>query len=1057
MAAVAETEDAAADLEAQMVSLGISPATPGIVCKEARPSGTTAADGSCCTALFTSAGTGKVLDDDDGGDFASEPSNFQFQEQSQSVSEDWGDVDCALVRTQESSTLPALGESSGKVAQQQQQQEEQNASNDSDAAAAAPVPTPGKVEPTPRRWQKKSTKGVTKFKVKKDKVMKPKVTPKTSTPRKRKVNSKKKMAEDGNQHVGAGTSTSARRKLDLDSSESKTCFSRANLMRNLKSLAKSHGLSASPTTQTRNKRGRKRKLMVQQHQESGENGQLAILPYRGGSSALDITIYGNHWKNLKNKVLGLDAETLRVCNVLAKWDETDSESFEGFDIGSGPEWNARRLVFERLADIFIAEMYNLIGPRKFSPWGGSLIDSVVGTFLTQNVADNLSSHAFMNLVAKFPPKKRHHKAEDSANAAPLVDDFDKNLRSNEASGAFDSVYSNFDDYVDPEEEVSYDTEVKGHHGQEYNRLIENFIATIKEKNITTWDNDLMNLVKDKSGKPVCTERTLQKFMASLHPVNASNWKELREEAYRKGYNDKTQTGTSNTVDWKSVLQAPLSEVAKCIEVRGQQYILGMRIQVFLMQINNAFDGSFDLDWLRYLSREKARKFLLSIHGIGDKSADCIRLLSLRHRAFPVDVNVARIVTRLGWVNLQPLNGVEFHLVDSYPIMRDVQRFLWPRLCTIDKEKLYELHCLMITFGKVMCTKVNPNCTACPFSARCKYYNSSFARKLLPPTEKHGHECREQQANMVASGGFLLPNDGWMPSSQQMYQHQITISSTSEAPPIHNCQPIVEMPPSPEYEYKEAPNEQEDSYEDYPDLEDIIPGQYDVEIDLCSSKHVLNNIPWTPNRGKELAVINPNCSFRQNKKLKNIGRLRTEHDAYVLPDDHLILEEFEQRVPEDLCHYLLVVTSCPDDFTVKGTVLIPCRTANQGNFPLNGTYFQENEVFADHSSSRHPITVPRECIGMLERSIVYFSSSIHSITKGQTSQDIREIFKEGYVCVRGFCRKLRKPMPLCGTLHASVKKEASEKHAKKETGEEHVKRARTWPVGKSKEIKTALTN
>ena len=25
-----------------------------------------------------------------------------------------------------------------------------------------------------------------------------------------------------------------------------------------------------------------------------------------------------------------------------------------------------------------------------------------------------------------------------------------------------------------------------------------------------------------------------------------------------------------------------------------------------MQINNALDGSFDLDWLRYLSREKAK-------------------------------------------------------------------------------------------------------------------------------------------------------------------------------------------------------------------------------------------------------------------------------------------------------------------------------------------------------------------------------------------------------------------------------------------------------------------
>jgi len=161
-----------------------------------------------------------------------------------------------------------------------------------------------------------------------------------------------------NRYVGAGTYSSARRKLDLDSSESKTCFSRAKLMDNLRSLAKSHGLSDYPTTRMRSKRGRKRKLMVRQLQE---DGTLAILLYQGKSSALDITIHGNDGKKLWTKVLGLDEETLRVCDVLAKWDGTDSESFEGFDIGSGPEWDATRRAFERSVDIFIAAIYDLIG------------------------------------------------------------------------------------------------------------------------------------------------------------------------------------------------------------------------------------------------------------------------------------------------------------------------------------------------------------------------------------------------------------------------------------------------------------------------------------------------------------------------------------------------------------------------------------------------------------------------------------------------------------------------------------------------------------------------
>jgi len=35
-------------------------------------------------------------------------------------------------------------------------------------------------------------------------------------------------------------------------------------------------------------------------------------------------------------------------------------------------------------------------------WGGSVLDSVVGVFLTQNVSDALSSKAWMNLAATFP-------------------------------------------------------------------------------------------------------------------------------------------------------------------------------------------------------------------------------------------------------------------------------------------------------------------------------------------------------------------------------------------------------------------------------------------------------------------------------------------------------------------------------------------------------------------------------------------------------------------------------------------------------------------------------
>ncbi|CAN6452362.1 unnamed protein product [Victoria cruziana] len=50
-------------------------------------------------------------------------------------------------------------------------------------------------------------------------------------------------------------------------------------------------------------------------------------------------------------------------------------------------------------------MHLIQGDRRFSQWKGSVVDSVVGVFLTQNVSDHLSSSAFMSLAAQFPKKE----------------------------------------------------------------------------------------------------------------------------------------------------------------------------------------------------------------------------------------------------------------------------------------------------------------------------------------------------------------------------------------------------------------------------------------------------------------------------------------------------------------------------------------------------------------------------------------------------------------------------------------------------------------------------
>ena len=56
-----------------------------------------------------------------------------------------------------------------------------------------------------------------------------------------------------------------------------------------------------------------------------------------------------------------------------------------------------------------------------------------------------------------------------------------------------------------------------------------------------------------------------------------------------------------------------------------------------------------------------RSLLPVYTGLGRKSVACVLLLALRKKDFPVDVNVARICARLGWIPLDSEEAIEVGL------------------------------------------------------------------------------------------------------------------------------------------------------------------------------------------------------------------------------------------------------------------------------------------------------------------------------------------------------------------------------------------------------------
>ncbi|KAI0494494.1 hypothetical protein KFK09_024632 [Dendrobium nobile] len=577
-----------------------------------------------------------------------------------------------------------------------------------------------------------------------------------------------------------------------------------------------------------------------------------------------------------------------------------------------------------------------------------------------------------------------------------------------------------------------------------------------ERNLDVADQARSNLKAETCSFPIVSPETpisAAKTRKRKPEVenDAFDWESLRKEVfYTKPAQERSST-TMDSLDWEAVRIADVSEIAETIRERGMNNVLAERIKEFLNRLVREH-GSIDLEWLRDVPPDKVKDYLLSIRGLGLKSAECVRLLTLQQLAFPVDTNVGRICVRLGWVPLQPLpESLQLHLLELYPVLETIQKYLWPRLCKLDQRTLYELHYQMITFGKVFCTKRKPNCNSCPMRGECKHFASAFASARLALPAPEDKSVVSFTTPIAYEKSHALINRTPLPQLEGS-------SNLRDSTFQNNCEPIVEEPESPEPECPEALERAiEDAF--YEDPDEIPTIKLNLEEFTQNLRNYMeeNMELQDASLSKALVALTPEATSIPMPKLKNVSRLRTEHQVYEIPDAHPLLEGVDRREPDDPSPYLLAIwtpgetahsieppkTCCnmqdPDQICerstcfacnsireaesheVRGTLLIPCRTAMRGSFPLNGTYFQVNEVFADHYSSYNPIYVPRGWIWNLPRRTVYFGTSIPTIFRGLTTEVIQQCFWRGFVCVRGFDRVTRAPKPLYARLHFPASK------------------------------------
>jgi len=154
--------------------------------------------------------------------------------------------------------------------------------------------------------------------------------------------------------------------------------------------------------------------------------------------------------------------------------------------------------------------------------------------------------------------------------------------------------------------------------------------------------------------------------------------------------------------WELVRDAPLQEVEEAIRPGGISKVKSVRIQAILRAISADAPQQPSLDWLADVPLAQAREYLLSLPGVGRKTAACVLLFACGLREVPVDTHVSRVGARLALLRAGA----------SFEELHDQMLALTP-----PGEEL-ELHVNLLRHGRRTCHARGPECERCALARMC---------------------------------------------------------------------------------------------------------------------------------------------------------------------------------------------------------------------------------------------------------------------------------------------------------------------------------------------------
>ncbi len=146
---------------------------------------------------------------------------------------------------------------------------------------------------------------------------------------------------------------------------------------------------------------------------------------------------------------------------------------------------------------------------------------------------------------------------------------------------------------------------------------------------------------------------------------------------------------------EAIAFAPVDEVELLIKKSGFYHVKARRVREVSRIIHEDYNDVVPDDL----------KELLSLPGVGRKTANCVLVYGFHKDAIPVDVHVHRISNRIGLVKTKNPDETELELMKVVP-----------------KKYWLPLNDLFVQFGQTICRPIGPKHEICPIADVCDYYH-----------------------------------------------------------------------------------------------------------------------------------------------------------------------------------------------------------------------------------------------------------------------------------------------------------------------------------------------